>query len=376
MLSQPKAKKSEETSAESTMFKFGPLRGRPEFWYEHVPLCQEDPNCFRSACGYSHPERDSRSARWTWVYPTDWYQAHKVSQAPQGDKRNISVQQPGYKLFGRDGVTQQKEAQPSSNEDVSSPRAYNPWAFNNTDLRKGFGSGSLKSKSLRSASSIAPEGAKIVEASDEEVRVPSTDNLAVKPIKSKIEEAESAKSKNRIDELVKKQEVGKEKFRARSKEVRRPPGFLQLDNSKHRVEEIQSPTSGLAFTLKGGSSDSKTARKLQPRSTHATKTLSVSSSIFPKQSSSSQSLDMHAGAPKSHERSAKLSLLWTLICAWLLAFGDGLREAFLSASASVSVLYHNLPVLGKKQRFVSVQASKPVIYKAKSDITVSRKSQT
>jgi len=358
MLSQPKTKKSEETSTES-MFKFGPLRGRPEFWYEHVALCQEDPNCFRSACGYSHPERDSRSARWTWVYPADWYQT-------QGDKR---VQQPSSKPSSNEG-------QWSSEKDaVSSPRAYNPWAFNNTDLRKGFGSGSLKSKSP-AVSSVVPEGAKVVDASvNEEVRVLSSENLAAKS-KLKPEEADSTKGKNHVDETTKKQEVGKEKFRARSKEVRRPPGFLQLDNSKHhRVEEIQSPTSGLAFTLKGGSSDSKMARRMQPRPTHTSKTLSVSSSVFPKQSSSSQSLDMHIEPPKSQEQ-AKLLLLWTLLCAWLLAFGDGVREAFLSASASVSVLYFNLPVLGKKQRFVSAQAMKPVIHKAKSDQTVTRKSQT
>jgi len=64
-------------------FKFGPFANKPECWYEHVSLCPEDPACFRTTCGFAHPERDSKSTRWEYVYPLEWFQP---TQAPTAEK--------------------------------------------------------------------------------------------------------------------------------------------------------------------------------------------------------------------------------------------------------------------------------------------------
>jgi len=121
------------------IFMYGPLRGRPDMWYEHVPRCQDDPNCFRSACGYCHPERDSRNTRWTWVYPAERAQPHTSQYASQPQNFLPPPSQPYYPKEIK------SKSEVASNLDIidTSPRPYNPWAFNSTELRKDFGSFSL-----------------------------------------------------------------------------------------------------------------------------------------------------------------------------------------------------------------------------------------
>jgi hypothetical protein len=148
-MDRPSKAKSENT--EKTYFQFGPLRGRPEFFYEHVPLCQEDPNCFRSTCGYCHPRRDSQTTHWSWVYPLE-------NEQKTAEPKPLRSAVPPL-LFGK----QYENTEPSSlsrdsffvedsvilpNLDFldtsDTPPPHNPWDFNSTDLKNGFDGPSLR----------------------------------------------------------------------------------------------------------------------------------------------------------------------------------------------------------------------------------------
>lgn len=139
----------------SKIFTYGPLRGRPDMWYEHIPRCQDDPNCFRSACGYCHPERDSRNTRWTWVYPErgqpqpqytqPQYTQPQFSQAQaqaQAQAQHFLPTPPSQPFYPKE-IKSKSEAPSDLDFRAIAPRPYNPWSFNSTELRKDFGSFSL-----------------------------------------------------------------------------------------------------------------------------------------------------------------------------------------------------------------------------------------
>lgn len=74
------------------IFQHGPFRGNPAFWYEHVQLCPDDSKCHRNHCGYAHPERDTHSVRWEWVFPNEWF--HNVGSAPSNEKLKKAAPEP------------------------------------------------------------------------------------------------------------------------------------------------------------------------------------------------------------------------------------------------------------------------------------------
>jgi len=93
-------------------FQFGPLRNRKEFWYEHVPICQDDPGCFRTQCGYSHPARDNGGVRWEWIYPVEWFAQTKSSKSDLG--------------HAMDAKSLRWDAEPFYK---SESRSYDPWGY-------------------------------------------------------------------------------------------------------------------------------------------------------------------------------------------------------------------------------------------------------
>jgi len=115
-------------------FQFGPLRNRKEFWYEHVPICQDDPGCFRSACGYCHPERDARGVRWEWIYPVEWFQQQRAMESliaqPKASKSNSDL---GHAVM--DAKSLRWDAEPfyksesRESQESRESRSYDPWGY-------------------------------------------------------------------------------------------------------------------------------------------------------------------------------------------------------------------------------------------------------
>jgi len=122
------------------IFKHGPLAGRKEYWYEHVPICSDDPSCFRNSCGYSHPARDSKQIRWEWVYPSDWFQPPGKTTPSQSYSRLSEVGTRGQLLEPIAGP----EGKEWDNLDILlHHKQEKQFGWNNISLRQPFSLSSL-----------------------------------------------------------------------------------------------------------------------------------------------------------------------------------------------------------------------------------------
>jgi len=104
------------------VFAHGPFAGKKDCWYEHVPICHDDPRCSRSHCPLSHPARDAKGVQWQWVYPLEWFESRPTKEAlPPPPAERVHAEARQY----WDQVDQDT-------------RAFDPWGWNNATIRQNL----------------------------------------------------------------------------------------------------------------------------------------------------------------------------------------------------------------------------------------------
>eukprot|EP00456_Euglypha_rotunda_P036468 TRINITY_DN2799_c0_g1_i37.p1 TRINITY_DN2799_c0_g1~~TRINITY_DN2799_c0_g1_i37.p1 ORF type:complete len:418 (+),score=47.86 TRINITY_DN2799_c0_g1_i37:61-1314(+) len=370
----------------SKMFRFGPLRGRPECWYEHIPQCQDDPNCFRSACGYCHPERDSRNTRWTWVYPSE------RNPQPQYPQRYPQQHQQSSQPSHNPKEIKSKSEAPLNLDIVDGPRPYNPWSFNSTDLTKDFSSPLIQRSDLaiqrpaRFSSALKIESPREIEKQQffaqqivDEVVQDKQEKVAVAPQEKEKEkvapqkevQVEAAQAQpaagiaetnlattlsEKVSTTVPKNElpsapkaasaligINRAEIHFKSKAFQ-PLSHVSSEATKQlRIRKLvghgHEPEPGrVQFSLKGGSSDTKLSKPSQP--SHLEKTHRLDA---PKKESSSQSLDTDASPPIAQEQ----GWLEMFILLWFTC-GKKLRMLLVAICALFAVIFHRIVPKGSR----------------------------
>jgi len=263
----------------SKIFVYGPLRGRPDMWYDHVPRCQDDPNCFRSACGYCHPERDSRNTRWTWVYPAERVQPN----TPQFSQPQHFISSPPSQSYPKE-IKSKSEVPCNLDFIDTSPRPYNPWAFNSTELRKDFGSFSLFQRPhARFSSALKIESPKneekqgpfdqVQDKLDDKVHDTAIDDKVVQEIEKLVNDAPEVQPEVVNTEVVNTEVVNTEVVHAevvQDEAVREKPKDesvqeLQNDSSEQeavQVKQMPSPNEAIPAVPTPASSNPEASSKV------------------------------------------------------------------------------------------------------------------
>jgi len=377
-------KKSIDTSP---YFKFGPLAGRSDFYYEHVPLCPEDPICFRSTCGYCHPCRDSQSTHWSWVYPLN-----PSSQPSLSDTKRSAV---SPFLFGNHFT---EDVDPSSlSRECSVPEDVplnfdfldshidvppNPWDITGADFTNGVDGPSLRKMSPekpkvrnRIQSSLRTNATPFVptsslkntlfesSTSQEKLSVKkfpenlSNEATTMEPVKAddpkaveqKVLEIESKiiePTKGNIESSEKKSSIVKSKPKTKGKIKTLPvvPPY-KLKTHTRKEQESLAPL----LPLRGGSSNSSSSSSLI---TEMPKAVTIPSSLPLVRNltdgddfyDSSQILDTGAKAPV---HIAWFMVLWNYISAWLFEFSNDVKELLVLVWASILL---RLPYFASKAK--------------------------
>jgi len=152
---------SEEKTSEKKVFKFGPLRGCSDFFYDHVPRCQDDPNCFRMTCGSCHPQRDSQNTYWSWVYPLEPLFGVDLTDG-NGDSKGSEKKLVPPILFGKNYSFLEPSEEtfpPNLTLDFLDSQSDDPWKFTSSDL-KGESDGSSWDKAEEKTQSSLPKKVK------------------------------------------------------------------------------------------------------------------------------------------------------------------------------------------------------------------------